>query len=159
MNKQEILQALERTHDEFLKAINQFSDEEMTTRRVVENWTPKDVLAHVTRWENVCSGYLVQVAAGDPISPLGASSQELNARWSDEDSHLTLDEVWKNSDASALRVRAMVESLEDKVLDQPMRGLDPEEEELPLWRIISFDTWDHYQQHVKDIANATGKKE
>jgi hypothetical protein len=158
MNKREVFESLRRSHEEFLTAINQFSNEEMTTRPIVGDWTPKDLLAHVTRWENVCSGYLVHVAVGEAIPPLEATSNDLNARWSAQDRNLTLDEVWQNCDESALRIRAMVESLEDKVLDQPMRGLDPEDDELlPLWRIISFDTWDHYQQHIKDIEKATGK--
>ncbi len=159
MNKQELLQTLETTHGEFLQAINQFSDADMTTRHIVAEWTPKDVLAHVTRWEDICSGYLSQLAAGEPIPPLGGTTNEMNTRWNAEDSQLTLEQVWENSDQSALRVRAMVESLEDDWLDRKMRGPWPEiTEELPLSRIIAIDTWDHYQQHIKDIAQATGKK-
>ncbi len=156
MNQKELLETLERTHDEFLSAINQFPDGEMTTRQVAGAWTPKDLLAHVTRWENVCAGYLAQIAAGEPILPLEASTAALNDRWSAEDAKLSLDEVWQNSDASALRVRAMVESLPDHVLDQVMRGPWPElAEEMPLHRIIAIDTSSHYQQHVKDIGAAT----
>ncbi len=156
MNQKELLETLERTHDEFLAAINQFPDGDMTTRQIVGAWTPKDLLAHVTRWENVCSGYLAQVAAGEPIPRLEATSTELNAKWSEEDRHLSLDEVWQNSDASALRVRAMVESLPENVLDQVMRGPWPElAEEMPLHQIIAIDTSGHYQQHVKDIGVIT----
>ncbi len=158
MNKQELVKALERTHDEFLEAINQFPEEELSTRPVVGEWTPKDLLAHVTRWENVCSGYLAQIAAGESMPRLEGTSTELNAKWSTEDRKLTLDEVWQNSDASALRVRAMIESLAEGALDRVMRGPWLELlEEMPLHQIIAIDTASHYQQHVKDIGTAKSK--
>ncbi len=160
MSKQDVLQALEQNHDRFLAAVNRIPDQEKGTRVVAGDWTPKDLLAHVTRWENVCAGYLDKLANGEPMPMLEGTSDQLNARWAAEDRNLSLDEVWQNSDASALRVRAMVESLTDGTLARSLRGPWPElTEEMPLSRIIGLDTFEHYLMHVKDLQSSAAGQE
>jgi hypothetical protein len=153
MNKSDLLETLRRTHDEFLAAINTFAPEQMAQVHLTGSWTPQDILAHVTRWEEICAHYLRAVIAGDPIPLLDGTSEELNARHLAADRLLTLTEVWTNSDASFNAVLAMVESLTEEQLAQVQRGpwIEFQHETLPLDKIIGIDTYEHYPMHVADI--------
>jgi hypothetical protein len=152
MTKAEILRTLDEKHGQVLSKLNDLSDAEMETRPIEGDWTAKDLLAHMTRWENICAGYLDKILGGEPIPQLGSSTNDLNARDVAEDRALSLAQVWRNSDASFLRVKVLVESLEDAMLDLEMRGPWQEiREVMPLSRIIEIDTWGHYLQHLATL--------
>ncbi len=152
MNRDETLRALEEGHSRLTQALAGFSDQVMGTRPLTGDWTGTDLLAHVARWENTCADYLAEVAAGRPISRLPGTSEQLNAGYYDADRSLSLDQARAAESASFGRVRSAVLGLSDEQLNLKMRGPWPEiPEELPLWRIIAIDTWDHYQMHLKDF--------
>lgn len=51
LNKQEILDRIQTEHQRLEQNLDRLSDEQMTTPGVVGDWSVKDLLAHLTDWE------------------------------------------------------------------------------------------------------------
>jgi uncharacterized damage-inducible protein DinB len=66
MTKEETLTKLAESRQALLQAIEGLSEEEMTQVQVEGVWTIKDVLGHITTWEEICLGPLRRFADGGP---------------------------------------------------------------------------------------------
>jgi len=66
MTKEETLARLAESRLALLQAIEGLSEEEMTQVQVEEVWTIKDVLGHITSWEETCLEPLQRFADGGP---------------------------------------------------------------------------------------------
>lgn len=148
-----LLSQIETAHDAFLAAVNAYSEQEFTSVDVGGGSTPCTLLAHVTRWENICAHYLRFVLAREPIPLLDGTSEELNARNRAADASLTPEQVWENSDQSYAAVMAMVESLDDARLSEEWRGpwLELQDHTYTLDQVIGIDTFDHYPDHTRAL--------
>lgn len=153
MTNAELSQTLETAHDEFLSAINVFTPEESSTVEITPGWTAKDMLAHVSRWESICAGYLRYVLADEPIPLLPAPSNQINEPNLAQDRALTAEQVWEQSDTSFAAVMALVESLTAEQIERVLRGpwVELQDKTFPLYQVIGIDTFDHYPMHIKDI--------
>jgi uncharacterized damage-inducible protein DinB len=84
MNKKELLALLEESHERVLEAIEGLSTEEMSEPGVMDNWSVKDILAHLTRWEAELIKLLWQTRQGMRPTSLhfnqSHSVDEVNAR-------------------------------------------------------------------------------
>ncbi len=151
LTKEQALGELRRAHDVLLDWLSEYSEEQMQTVQLAGGWTPKDLLAHIARWENICGDYLDQVNAGLPMPQLNATTNELNEAWIAEDRALTVGEVRERADKSYLRVLAMIETLTAEAISETMRGpWKGVDERMPLSKIIAIDTWEHYREHLRD---------
>jgi hypothetical protein len=74
MTKSEILTALNEGRERFLEAIEDLTPDKMKETGVVGEWSVKDILVHLTRWEAElvsCSGRPARVKnQPQPNSPL-----------------------------------------------------------------------------------------
>jgi hypothetical protein len=50
MTKQEAINSIQAGHERLRESIGTLMDEQMTTIHIVENWTVKDILAHLAAW-------------------------------------------------------------------------------------------------------------
>ncbi len=66
MAKEEALARLAESRQALLQAIEGLSEEEMTQVQVEGVWTIKDVLGHITSWEETCLEPLQRFADGGP---------------------------------------------------------------------------------------------
>lgn len=151
MTRYEAIDLLERAHARLMDRLNEHSDIEFENMRV-KDWTLKDLLAHISTWENVCAWYLGELTTGRAISLLDLPTDAFNARALAQDHELSLARVREEAEASFAGVRYMLEQLDDSLLDKEMRGPWHESQDLfPLHKIIAIDTWEHYQVHLADL--------
>ncbi len=70
-NKEQLLAAAQKEHDSLEKFLGTLDPSVMeTTSPDIEHWGPKDILAHVTEWEQMCLGwYRAGVAGKNPSLP------------------------------------------------------------------------------------------
>src|SRR5512134_3693840 len=84
MNKKEIIKTLELGRAQFLQALEGLSEEQMQQPGVVEEWSVKDLLAHLSLWEAELITMLYQLKQGQKPSYPTLNNQEvdrLNEQW------------------------------------------------------------------------------
>jgi hypothetical protein len=158
MNKQGILTALENEREKFLDLIDGLSEEELLEPGVTGDWTIKDILSHLTRWEAELVKLLWQASRGQEPSMetieglLGTESEgvdQTNARWHAELSGRPLESVLEDFHAVRTQTIRRVEAFKDADLTDPKRytWLDGR----PLWEWIEGDSFGHEAEHALEI--------
>lgn len=152
MKKEELISVLTTGRDDFLKILQGLSDQEMETPGVVEQWSIKDILVHLTRWEAEIVKLLWQATQGIKPSTAhfrGTSIDDVNKRWYEESQSRTLKIVM--SDFLGVRKQTLrrVEEISDSVLTNPKQYTWLEGK--PLWEWIAEDSFEHEAEHGDQI--------
>jgi hypothetical protein len=141
----EIRQKIDDTWADFLASWSDLDDADLVVRGVTGTWSVKDILGHVSTWEDVTMS--MSQAQIDGTEPPEWNDNEpwdldtFNARTSGEKATLSLDEV-----------RAQLAETHDRLLawlpaipaDHLAAGSDVEDR-------LRADTWEHYPEHAAAI--------
>lgn len=161
MEQSQLIQELQASRKDFLDAIEGLDEEEFRLEGVVGEWSIKDLLAHVSRWEGETVTMLWQVRNGQVPDRQEISGEEmvdeLNARWHEESSERPLDII--RADFEALRPQTIrrVSEFTDEELNDP--DLYEWLRDSPLWRWIAVDTYEHEREHAQQIREWRKQKE
>lgn len=152
MNKKEIIAAMQNSHELLVEMLNELNTEEMDVPGVVGNWTIKDILAHLTRWEAELVKLLWQVRQGtQPTTILNQdiSLDEVNARWHEEDKDRPLDRILKDFHGVREQTIRRLDHFKDDDLTNPQRytWLGGR----PLWMWVAEDSFEHDLEHMEQI--------
>ncbi len=159
MNKQELIAALENGREQFHTVLQGLSDEALVEPGVVGDWSPKDVLAHLSRWEGELVTLLFQAEQGREPATVhfgSASADELNARWYEESKDRSLERVLSDFEGVRRQTIRRVQPLTDRDLTDPNRfaWLDGK----PLWSWIQTDSFGHEAEHAAQIRAWRGRR-
>lgn len=152
MNKQELIAALEDGRKQFHTVIQGLSDEAMVEPGVVGDWSLKDVLAHLSRWEAELVALLHQAQQGrepETVHFGSASADELNAKWNEESKDRPLEQLLSDFEGVRRQTIRSMQPLSDRDLTDPKRfaWLDGK----PLWSWIQTDSFGHEAEHAAQI--------
>ena len=103
-------------------------------------WISRDVYAHLARWIERSTDELEARLAGRTLAPLPGSDDEINARWQQEDSALSLAEARRRAQQAFERRMLAIEHV-------PSERWDP-----VLEAIAHADGSEHYANHRRYIA-------
>jgi hypothetical protein len=152
MEKEELISKLEQSRTDFLEIINGIPEEDMELPGVVDMWSVKDVLVHLTRWEAVIIKLIWQVGRG--IQPTTAhfdqfSVDETNERWYQESRNRPLKIVM--SDFLGVRNQTIrrVNELSQVDMTDPNRFSSLNGKSLEEW--IAGDSIEHETEHGEQI--------
>jgi hypothetical protein len=154
MNKKDLLAALEDTHERLTEAIASLSEEEMLLPGTMGDWSVKDLLAHLSRWEAELVKLLWQARQGlQPSTILNSpiSFDEINARWQQEDQDRPLKRILEDFHGVREQTMRRLESFEDKDLDNPQRF--PWLKGRELWTWVASDSYEHDLEHLPQLLN------
>lgn len=143
MNRAQLLSRFDTAWDALQAATAGLSDVEMREPGVVEAWSVKDILAHVTTWEEEGLKYLPLIAAGGtpPRYATVGGLDAFNARMSAQKTNLSLAEVRRQMDETHRRLRASLETAPEELFTRETR-----------WRHrLRLDTYSHYPIHTRHI--------
>jgi hypothetical protein len=146
MNKPELLESIRRERARLDELIAPLDDDDLTTPGVVEQQSIKDLLAHVTAWEQLC---LIWMRTGRRIEGpfTDESLNALNAEMFERDRNLTVADVRTRARRSYAEVLESVGAQSDEVL-----AADPAwAPGRALWEVISSNTDEHYREHADQI--------
>lgn len=152
MKKEELLEALENERENFLDAIDGLSDEDLEEPGVMEDWSIKDLLAHLTLWEAELIKLLWQAKQGQKPNSAHFNNMdidELNARWKKEMQDRTLERVMADFHSIRNQTIRRVEAFSDKDLNDANRY--PWLKNRPLWEWIAGDSFEHEAEHRQQI--------
>ena len=152
MNKDEILDALEDGREQFLDAIEGLSDEAMLEPGVIEGWSIKDMLYHLSMWEAEMIKLLWQASHGEKPTTMHFTQIDVdatNAAWLEGAKDRSLERVLDDFEAVRKQTYRRVEAFNDQDLEDPRRYAWQKEH--PLWEWIASDSFEHEAEHAAQI--------
>ncbi len=119
---------------------------------VIDDWSVKDILAHVTMWEAELVKLLFQARQGRKPTTVHFSKvsvDERNEKWHLQNRDRPLDRVLDDFHGVRKQTIRQVKSFSDRELSAPNRY--PWLEETPLWKWIAIDSFEHEAEHAAQI--------
>ena len=135
---------MESRWGELREAFRGLSDKEMLQPGVVGCWSMRDVLVHVTSWDEEALKALPIILGGGRLprySDLYGGIDAFNAQAQEKKKRLSLEEVLAELEKTHLELIAYLDSVPDAAFATEGRFL----------RRLRQDTYGHYREHTQQI--------
>ncbi|MEX2247510.1 MAG: ClbS/DfsB family four-helix bundle protein [Dehalococcoidia bacterium] len=146
MTKSELIANIKRDRDAIEAVLARVGDARMTQPALEDGWSVKDIVAHITSWEQLC---LIWVRTGHrgegPFTP--ETLNALNAKMHAERANQPLPDVLAEATCSHAELLEMAEAQTGEALAAP-----PSWGQANLAQIISSNSDEHYREHAEQIA-------
>jgi hypothetical protein len=143
VDRQQLLKRLDQAWAAFRQSYAGLSDAELIEPGVTGVWSVRDIIAHVTWWEEEALEHLpVVLAGGRPprYSVTHGGIDAFNAKMTEQRKHWSLAQVLEQQDDVHRRLVAYVE-----------RAPDDRDSEARFRRRLRLDTYGHYPKHTRAI--------
>ncbi len=150
MNKTQVIARLEKTWSEFNESFAGLSDEEILKPGVTEGWSVKDIISHVSWWEEETLNHLPEIMQGirpQRYSVLFGGIDAFNAMKTEEWRRLTLAEVLSKTGAIHRELIDYLQGVPEAFFDSDTK----------FRRRLRLDTYGHYPIHTRAILAWRGK--
>jgi hypothetical protein len=144
MNKQQLLSKLERAWQSFTDSYAGLSDQKMLEPGVTEGWSVKDILAHVTWWEEEALKHLPHILQGirpPRYSVVYGGIDAFNAQMTELKRELPLAEVRRQHADTHARLIEYLQGVSEEQFTSETR----------FRRRLKADTYSHYPIHTLAI--------
>ena len=152
MNKQEILDKLENERELFLDCLEGLSDTALEQPGVVGDWSIKDILVHLSRWEAELVHLLFQAHQGQKPTSTHFTQHDVdqvNQEWFEASRLRPLRMVLDDFHAVRNQTILRVEFFSERDLIDPKRFSWANNKALAEW--IANDSFDHEDEHLVQI--------
>jgi hypothetical protein len=146
VDKSQLLKRLDEAWDALKASYAGLSDSEMMEPGVTGDWSVKDIIAHVTAWEEESLTHLPIILAGEQpprYSVTHGGIDAFNAQVTAQKRNLSLSEVLRQRGDTH---RRLVDFIQNVPEDQFIR-------ETRFRRRLRLDTYSHYSKHAEAIRN------
>lgn len=154
MTRDEIVNAIEKSHQQLLAVLTDIPDEVIARACVIDWWSLKDVLGHVTMWYLVATRFLCEYATTGAPQPLGLDDAGIDA--------LNHREAAIRRDYALARVRTELDVAYQDLLDATRKLSDADvnkslpapwnpAERVTLERLIAVNAYEHLPEHIEQI--------
>jgi hypothetical protein len=144
MDQSQLLKRLDKAWKAFKTSYAGLTESQMTEPGVTGLWSVKDIIAHVSGWEEETLTHLPLILAGGRptrYSVRFGGIDAFNARMTERKKNLSLSAVLREQDETHRRLIAFILSLPD----------DPFIRETRARRRLRLDTYSHYPKHAEAI--------
>ena len=143
MDKQQLLKQLEKAWAAIKESYAGLSDSQLTESGVMGNWSVKDILAHVTTWEEEALKYLPLIITGGrpPRYIQYGGIDAFNAQMTEQKRGLALSDVLRQLDETHRRLIDYIRSVPEEHFTRETR----------FRHRLRLDTYSHYPKHAKAI--------
>jgi hypothetical protein len=149
--KSELLQSITHEWDNLQLALNGLSEEQILLPGVIEDWSIKDIIAHITFWQVRLITAMFKAEKGfkpDAISSSGGVDQLNRQNYLDQKDR-DFEAIWDDFDSSHQQILKRLENWTEEMLFQPkyfewMRGD-------PFARYVEGDSAEHYAEHAEHV--------
>jgi hypothetical protein len=159
MDKDALLSQMRASYERIEAALAALTPQQWTAAREPGAWSARDVVAHLTSWlDRLVDTADAALKGTRPELPVaGLSDAEVDA-WNAKSSTLHRDDTPQQALGA---FRMSYGQLVDKIHLLPWDDLATVGRfawlgETPLWRLISEDTWEHFDEHLPEIERARG---
>jgi len=140
MKKERALERLEREWQALLQTWEGLPGNILLQPGAVGHWSTRDVMAHITTWEEEARKALPLVLEGKPL-PRYMGIDAFNAREQERKRHLSLAQVKKDLLATHERLISFLENVPENAFGLPRFA-----------KRLRLDTTSHYREHAVQIA-------
>jgi len=144
MKRQQLLERLDSAWKDFEESYAGLSESQLMIPRVTGEWSVRDIIAHVTWWEEEALKYLPVIRAGGRsprYSVTYGGIDAFNAMMTEQRRGLSLAEVLRQHDEVHARLMDYVRAAPEDLFTRETR----------FRRRLRFDTYGHYPVHTKAI--------
>jgi hypothetical protein len=144
VSRSDVLKRLDARWQALLASYAGLSEAELAEPGVTGTWSVKDIIAHVTVWEEEALAHLPVVLAGKRpprYSVTHGGINAFNAQMTARNRELSLVEVQRRRDAVHRRLVELVQRVPDAECDSDTR----------FRRRLRLDTYGHYAVHTRAI--------
>jgi hypothetical protein len=144
VNRAQLLQKVDARWQELVASYAGLSAAEMQDPGVTGTWSVKDIIAHVTVWEEEALTHLPAILAGrrpPRYSVTHGGINAFNAQMTQRNRELSLADVLRRRDDTHRRLLAFVESVPESECGGDTR----------FRRRLRLDTYGHYAVHANAI--------
>lgn len=144
MNTRQLLDRLDRAWKDFENSYAGLSDAELLTPGVTGKWSVRDIIAHVTWWEEEALTHLPTILDGGRpprYSVAYGGIDAFNALRTEEKGTLSLSDVLREHDVTHQRLIAYIKSVPEELFTIETR----------FRRRLRLDTYSHYPVHARTI--------
>jgi hypothetical protein len=151
MDRSQLLDKIEKAWQDLKSSYLDLPESELLEAGVTGTWSVKDIIAHVTSWEEEALKHLPHIEAGErppKYSVVYGGIDAFNALTVDQTRALPLSEVLARRDETHRRLVEYLQAV-------------PEEEvatETRFRRRLRLDTYGHYPKHTEAILLWRGKR-
>lgn len=154
MSKAKLLAEIQAERQSLEAVLAELSEDQMLVTGVIDDWTVKDLLAHIAVWEQRMVSWVAQAVRGEApeMLPPGMTWDDLD-EWNEETyqkhRHRALEEVLTDFRQSYSRALQAAQGIEEQDLIDADRY--PWREGRPLWVMVAANTSWHYKEHEESI--------
>jgi len=153
-NKKQLLTAMQSEHEALEKALETLTPEAMTATSRVTKWSIKDVLAHLSAWEDMCLGwYTAGLQGKTPALPAEgfnwAQIPALNKQIMEKHRDRSLEEILKQFRATYRRMLKTVGGIGEADMFTPGRYAWTNKNAMATYFISSSSS--HYNWARKEV--------
>jgi hypothetical protein len=144
MNRLQLLKRLDKAWETFIASYAGLSDAEMMEPGVTDAWSVRDIIAHVTWWEQEALRHLPLILAGGKparYSVTYGGIDAFNAQRTEQKKDLSFTEVLQQQDETH---RQLIDFIQRVTEDQFLR-------ETRFRHRLRLDTYSHYPKHAEAI--------
>ena len=144
MDRQRLLKQIDKAWAALQASYAGLSEAQLTELGVVGDWSVKDILAHVTTWEEEALKYLPLILQGGRLprySVKYGGIDAFNALMTGQKRGLSLSEVLMKLDETHRRLIDYIQSVPEEQLTRETR----------FRRRLRLDTYSHYPEHARMI--------
>jgi hypothetical protein len=151
MDKATLLDNISAGHEMLAKTLSPLHEAQMTATRVNGDWSIKDVLVHLTAWQQRLLAELQKAARGDKADMCGVDingeeMDRLNEQFYQENKNRPLNEVLNDFYSTHTSMLAAVQAMSSEDLTNPQRFAWTDGK--PLWQFIASETYEHILEHI-----------
>ena len=154
MTKSRLLEEIQIEHQRLEKTLAMVDEEQMLIAGVIDEWTVKDILAHITVWEQRMVRWLGEAMSGEVahMLPDGMTWDDLD-EWNEqtyqEHRHRPVEQVLADYELSYPQALKAAQEVSEQDLIDPDR-FDWRDGD-PLWVMVAAKTFWHYTEHEESI--------
>jgi len=149
MDREQLLTKLDKEWRTFQDSYAGLSEAQLTTPGVTGKWSVRDILAHVSTWEEEALKSLPLVLAGGRPPTYRAQYGGIdgfNAQMTEKKRALSLNDVLKQADEIHQRLIEYLLTVPEEQFTRETR----------FRRRLRLDTYSHYPKHARAISNWRG---
>ena len=146
MDRNDLLRRVDRRWQTFLQSISGLHESAMLESGVVGAWSIKDLIGHVTTWEEETLAVLPVVVDGAPMPRYG-DIDAFNSRESARKSQLPLEVLQQQLYDTHRRLLEFLSGVNERHFATETR----------FRKRLRLDTYGHYREHTEHIAAWRGK--
>src|SRR2546423_9733804 len=149
MEKQQLLKQLEKAWTAIKESYADLSDSQLTEPGVMGTWSVKDILAHVSTWEEEARRYLPLILTGGrpPRYSQYGGIDAFNAQMTEQKRGLALSDVVRQLDETHRRLIDYIRGMSEEHFTRETR----------FRHRLRLDTYSHYPQHARAIREWRGR--